>query len=137
MRWVLGAVVLLLVALVLESGLLAYSMYVLLALLLLSRALARNWIGNLSAAGFAFGSPLLFLVGNLSIYNEAIIWGFAWSVAELYFVFRSRNVSASGLTRALLRILLLRRSSLALARDFWRAASFGCGGSGVSRRPRR
>ncbi|PYJ69228.1 MAG: hypothetical protein DME75_11430 [Verrucomicrobia bacterium] len=98
---------------------------------------ARNWIGNLSAAGFAFGSPLLFLVGNLSIYNEAIIWGFAWSVAELYFVFRSRNVSASGLTRALLRILLLRRSSLALARDFWRAASFGCGGSGVSRRPRR
>ena len=49
MRWVLGAAVLLLVALVLESGLLAYSMYVLLALLLLSRALARNWIGNLKA----------------------------------------------------------------------------------------
>ena len=49
MRWFLGAALLLLIALVLESGLLAYSMYVLLALLLLSRVLARNWIGNLKA----------------------------------------------------------------------------------------
>ena len=49
MRWFVGAALLLLVALVLESGLLAYSMYVLLALLLLSRVLARNWIGNLKA----------------------------------------------------------------------------------------
>ncbi len=29
--------------------------------------------------GFALGSPLLLLLGNLSIYDEAIIWGFAWS----------------------------------------------------------
>ena len=25
--------------------------------------------------GFALGSPLLLLLGNLSIYDEAIIWG--------------------------------------------------------------
>jgi len=62
---------------------------------------ARNWTGNACLAGFAFGSPLIFLLANLSIYNESIIWGLAWSVAALYFVFRSRNVIA-GLTRALL-----------------------------------
>jgi uncharacterized protein (DUF58 family) len=49
MRWFLGALALLLAALVLESGLLAYSMYVLLGLLLLTRWLARNWVGNLAA----------------------------------------------------------------------------------------
>jgi uncharacterized repeat protein (TIGR01451 family) len=50
MKWFLGALLLLLAALVLESGLLAYAMYVLLALLLVSRLLARSWIGNLTAA---------------------------------------------------------------------------------------
>lgn len=50
MRWFAGAVLLLLAALVLESGLLAYAMYVLLALLLVSRMLARSWIENLDAA---------------------------------------------------------------------------------------
>jgi len=49
-RWFLGIAVLLLAALVLESGLLAYAMYVLLGLLVLSRFLARSWIGNLTAA---------------------------------------------------------------------------------------
>jgi uncharacterized protein (DUF58 family) len=49
MRWFLGALVLLLAALVLESGLLAYSMYVLLGLLLVSRFLARSWTAGLSA----------------------------------------------------------------------------------------
>jgi uncharacterized repeat protein (TIGR01451 family) len=49
MRWFLGAALLLLAALVLDSGLLAYAMYVLLFLLVVSRLLARNWIGNLSA----------------------------------------------------------------------------------------
>jgi len=37
------------VALILESGLLAYAMYVLLGLMLLSRLLARNWIGHVKA----------------------------------------------------------------------------------------
>ena len=50
MKWFLGVAVLLLLALVLQSGLLAYAMYVLLALLVLSRVLARSWIGNLKAS---------------------------------------------------------------------------------------
>jgi uncharacterized protein (DUF58 family) len=49
MKWFLAVILILLAALLLESGLLAYAMYVLLALLLLSRWLARSWIGNLSA----------------------------------------------------------------------------------------
>jgi uncharacterized repeat protein (TIGR01451 family) len=50
MKWFLGIALLLLAALLLESGLLAYATYVLLGLLFLSRFLARSWIGNLSAA---------------------------------------------------------------------------------------
>src|SRR5205085_11209481 len=49
MRWFLGTLLLLLEALVLESGLLAYATYVLLALLLLSRVLARGWSENVHA----------------------------------------------------------------------------------------
>lgn len=49
MRWYAGAVVLLLAALLLGMGLLAYAMYVLLALLVVSRLLARSWIAGLSA----------------------------------------------------------------------------------------
>src|SRR3954469_10903575 len=50
MKWFLAVLLTLLAALLLESGLLAYAMYVLLGLLLLSRWLARTWIGNLSAS---------------------------------------------------------------------------------------
>jgi uncharacterized protein (DUF58 family) len=49
MKWVLAVVAILLAALILESGLLAYSMYILLALLLLTRWMARSWIAGLSA----------------------------------------------------------------------------------------
>src|SRR5262245_19711317 len=49
MKWFLGIVLLLLVALVLNAGLLAYAAYVLLGLLLLSRVLARSWTENLAA----------------------------------------------------------------------------------------
>jgi uncharacterized protein (DUF58 family) len=49
MKWFLGVLLLLLAALLLESSLLAYAMYVLLGLLLLSRWLARSWIGSLTA----------------------------------------------------------------------------------------
>jgi hypothetical protein len=52
--------------------------------------------------GFALGSPLLLLLGNLSIYDEAIIWGFAWSLAALYFACRSRTIEDAELTRSLL-----------------------------------
>jgi uncharacterized repeat protein (TIGR01451 family) len=50
MKWFVAALLILLAALLLESGLLAYAMYVLLALLLISRLLARSWIGGLSAS---------------------------------------------------------------------------------------
>jgi uncharacterized protein (DUF58 family) len=50
MRWFLGIALILLVALILQSGLLAFAMYVLLIMMITSRLLARAWIGNLSAA---------------------------------------------------------------------------------------
>jgi uncharacterized protein (DUF58 family) len=49
MKWYIGAALLLLAALFLESGLLAYSMYVLLGVLVVSRLLARSWVGNVTA----------------------------------------------------------------------------------------
>jgi uncharacterized protein (DUF58 family) len=49
MRWYLGAIVILLAALIFQLGLLAYAMYVLLGVMLVSRFLARHWIDNLSA----------------------------------------------------------------------------------------
>jgi hypothetical protein len=52
--------------------------------------------------GFCLGLALLFLIGNLSIYNEAIIWGLAWSIAALYFAFRTQSGTAIGSTRVLL-----------------------------------
>ncbi|HEX5491373.1 MAG TPA: hypothetical protein VFX07_08940 [Candidatus Udaeobacter sp.] len=63
---------------------------------------ARNWIGNFCVIGFALGSPLLLLLGNLSIYDEAIIWALAWSMAALYFAWQSRTAEGSPLTRSLL-----------------------------------
>jgi hypothetical protein len=65
-------------------------------------ARARNWLGNACVIGFALGSPLLLLLGNLSIYDEAIIWGLAWSVAALYFACRSRTTEGAALTCSLL-----------------------------------
>lgn len=49
MRWLLGAIALLALGLVFRLGLLVYAMYALLALLLVSRLLAREWIENLTA----------------------------------------------------------------------------------------
>jgi uncharacterized repeat protein (TIGR01451 family) len=46
----MGAMLLLLAAFLLQSGLLAYAMYVLLAVMLLGRVLARSWVGNLTAS---------------------------------------------------------------------------------------
>jgi hypothetical protein len=63
---------------------------------------ARNWLGNACLIGFAFGSPLLLLLGNLSIYDEAVIWGLALSLGAIFFAFHSRLVEGSALTRALL-----------------------------------
>ena len=63
---------------------------------------ARNWLGKACAIGFAFGSPLLLLLGNLSIYDEAIVWGLALSLGAIFFAFRSRQAKSGALTRALL-----------------------------------
>ncbi len=49
MKWYAGAALLLLAALVLESGLLAYAMYVLFGVLVVSRLLARGWIDKVVA----------------------------------------------------------------------------------------
>src|SRR6266550_4075947 len=73
---------------------------------------ARSWLGNACLIGFALGSPFLLLLGNLSIYDEAIIWGLAWSVAALYFTFRSRQTEGSALTRSLLGLSLCAAGAL-------------------------
>lgn len=52
MKWIAAALILLAIALILDSGLLAFAMYVLLGMLLLSRYLARNWIGYLDGQRF-------------------------------------------------------------------------------------
>ena len=49
MKWFLGAVLLLAIALALDLGLLAYAMYALLGVMLVSRFLARSWSENLWA----------------------------------------------------------------------------------------
>src|SRR4030095_1527166 len=72
----------------------------------------RNWVGSACIVGFALGSPLLLLLGNLSIYDEAIIWGLAWSVAALYFALRSRQAEGGALTRLLLRFSICAAGAL-------------------------
>ncbi len=49
MKWFAGALLVLLVAIVLDLGLLAYSMYALLAVMIVSRFLARTWAENVVA----------------------------------------------------------------------------------------
>ncbi len=65
---------------------------------------ARNWLGNACVIGFALGSPLLLLLGNLSIYDEAIIWGLALSLGAIFFAFRSRQVLSAAASRPLASI---------------------------------
>jgi hypothetical protein len=73
---------------------------------------ARSWLENACVIGFALGSPLLLLLGNLSIYDEAIIWGLAWSLGALYFTFRSRQAEGAALTRSLLGFSLCAAGAL-------------------------
>src|SRR5207237_10543255 len=62
---------------------------------------ARNWLGAACLIGFVFGTPLLLLLGNLSIYNEAIIWALAWTLGALFFAIRSRNTEGHAQTVSL------------------------------------
>lgn len=58
MRWIVGAVGLLLAGLWFELGLLVYAMYVLLGVLLLSRVLAGLWVNNVTARRFSSASSV-------------------------------------------------------------------------------
>jgi len=58
------------------------------------------------------GSPLLLLLGNLSSYDEAIIWGLALSLGAIFFAFRSRQAEGGALTRALLGFSLCAGAAL-------------------------
>lgn len=49
MRWLPGAILLLIIGVVFQLGLLVYAMYALLGVILLSRWLARHWIDNVTA----------------------------------------------------------------------------------------
>jgi hypothetical protein len=65
-------------------------------------AAARNWLGNAALAGFVFATPLLFLMGSLSIFNEAVIWALAWSISALFFAVRAWKDHGRSLTWSLL-----------------------------------
>jgi hypothetical protein len=65
------------------------------------RAAARNWMGNAAVAGFFVATPFLFLIGNLSIFNEAIIWALGWSVSALFFAIRTSKSEERTLTWSL------------------------------------
>jgi hypothetical protein len=73
---------------------------------------SRRLLGNALVVGFVLGSPMLFLLGNLSIYNEGIIWGLAWSLAALLFASRFQNAEGHALTYSLIAFSLA--SSFAL-----------------------
>ena len=49
MNWLVGAALILLLSLIFDLGLLAYAMYALLGILLLSRFLTKNWAESLTA----------------------------------------------------------------------------------------
>ena len=75
-------------------------------------ARARNWLGAACMIGFVFGSPLLLLLANPSIYNEAIIWGFGWSMAALFFGLRCRNAEGRELIVSLVAFSLCASAAL-------------------------
>lgn len=65
----------------------------------LSNETARAWLTAICLIGFAFASPLLLFLGEPSIYNEAVIWGLAGSIAALFFAYRSRETTGARQTQ--------------------------------------
>jgi hypothetical protein len=88
------------------AGIIALAAFAgLIRMALRSSHLTSQWqtaLGNAVLVGFVLGSPLLLLLGNLSIYDEAIVWGLAWALAALYFALRSREAEGAALTCSLL-----------------------------------
>jgi hypothetical protein len=66
------------------------------------KPIARVSFAVVCLVAFAFASPLLLLLGEASIYNEAAAWGLAGSIAALLFAFRSRERSGWQLTTNLI-----------------------------------
>ena len=62
---------------------------------------ARNCLGNAALVGFVFATPLLFLIGSLSVFNEADIWALAWSVSAIFFAVRVQHSDGRRLTISL------------------------------------
>lgn len=46
----------------------------------------KEFFFYVSILSFGLGSPLLFLMSWASIYHEAILWAFAWSILGIYFI---------------------------------------------------
>jgi hypothetical protein len=88
------------------AGIIALAAFAgLIRMALRSSPLTSQWqtaLGNAALIGFVLGSPLLLLLGNLSIYDEAIVWGLAWALTALYFALRSREAEGAALTWSLL-----------------------------------
>jgi uncharacterized protein (DUF58 family) len=104
MKWFLGIVILLAGALVLESGLLAYAMYVLLGVLLFSRFLTNSWIGNVTAVRQGHSNAIeigTVLPVSIKIHNFGF-WLIAWLLME-------DLLPAKWLTGARLRLAVKKR----------------------------
>ena len=56
---------------------------------------AREVVAAACLVGFVLASPLLLLLGNLSIYNEAVVWGFALSISALFFFYRCSDAPST------------------------------------------
>ena len=83
MKWFFGIIILLAGALVLESGLLAYAMYVLLGVLLLSRYLSTSWVNKVTAVRQGHSQAVevgAVLAVSIKIHNFG--WPIPWLLME-------------------------------------------------------
>lgn len=60
----------------------------------------------LLSAGFALGSPLVFLVSAAYIYHEASLWGLAWSLVAIAGYFELKSGRAESVPRSALKLSL-------------------------------
>ena len=92
----------------------------------------QNWLGNACLVGFALGSPLLLLLGNLSIYDEAIIWGSGLVARRPLFRLPISNSGGRRVDPLLACLLSLRCRSLAFPGDLRCALPSDCAPSCAS-----